>query len=55
MTRLIFVELCFPKMPAHIDMAVGLKGDAFFLEEFALPLPAGSRATLYVDDSVTGQ
>ena len=42
-------------MAAHIDMTVGLEGDAFFLEEFALPLPAGSCAALDVDDSVTRQ
>ena len=55
MTRLIFVELCFPKVSAHIDVAVGLEGDALFLEEFALPLPTWSRASLDVDDSVTRQ
>ena len=36
-------------------MAVGLEGNSFFFEEFALPLPTGSRATLDVDDSVARQ
>ena len=49
------LEIHFPKVSAHIDMTVGLEGDAFFLEERSLPLPARSRATLDVDDSVAGQ
>ena len=36
-------------------MAVGLEGDAFFFEERALPLPAGSRATYDIDDTMARQ
>ena len=42
-------------MAAHIDIAIGLEGDAFGGEEGTLALPAGGGATSMVDDTVARQ